>query len=186
MPVNNKQAPTIETGRLILRAKTVKEASEVHAYFNDDEVRMYLGGYPPTELNSIVGHIKRSRSNSSWSVVLKETGKVIGECDIHNIVDRYLGHVGYIMDRSYWGKGYMFEAMNEVVRHGFEVMNLGRLRADIDCMNLRSINLIKRLVFSLETTMEEVDFGGRVANVAYFSLKKSGLNNNLGGVENDK
>lgn len=38
----------------------------------------------------------------------------IGECTINRVVDGYLGELGYLFLREYWGKGYAAEAAQAV------------------------------------------------------------------------
>lgn len=163
-----KESQTIETERLILRARQEKDIPDMLEYFRDEEVRKYLGGYPPKDEHSIL-KIIRHRSPTEWAITLKANNKLIGECHINKITDNYLGEVGYILDRKYWGKGYATESVIAVEKHAIEVIKLKRLCATIDNENYRSKRLIEKLGFTFIAVLPEADFGGRIADIAYYS-----------------
>jgi len=162
--------PPITTERLVLRARHVSDAADTLAYFNDPAVRAYLGGYPPNTITPIRNHLKNMRRESatSWTVTLD--GRVIGECDLFHYVDGKMAHLGYILASPYWGRGLMREACEAVIRHGFEQKHLCRIRAQVDARNRRSSALLERLGFTYEACLPEADFGGRLADVCYYSL----------------
>lgn len=162
------EAPTIETKRLILRARKEKDIPDMLEYFTDEDVRKYLGGYPPKDEHSML-KIIRHRKQTEWAAVLKETNKVIGECHFNKIVDGYLGEVGYLYNKNYWGKGYASESVREIINYGFNVLKIKRISATIDNQNNRSIAFIERLGFEYVTLIPEADFGGRVADIAYYT-----------------
>ena len=53
--------------------------------FNTDDVRRYLGGYPPRDEHSMLRMV-RHRHTTEWAVTLRDTGAFIGECLIPKIV----------------------------------------------------------------------------------------------------
>ena len=95
MAKTKKEAPTIETKRLVLRRKKYDDIPDMMKMFNDDEVREFVGGHPPRDERSITRMI-RHRGETEWAVTLKDTGEYLGEIEIINIVDGYLGEIGYM------------------------------------------------------------------------------------------
>ena len=62
-----------------------------------------------------------------WGIELKETGKIIGSIGLIDDPKRQydlVKMIGYAMSESYWGQGIMTEATNEVLRFGFDELNL--------------------------------------------------------------
>lgn len=165
-----KEAPVIETQRLVLRRRTDKDIPRMVTALNHEEVRAYLGGYPPREAHA-VQKIIRARTATEWAVTIKGKDEYIGECTINKIVDGYLGEIGYLFLRRYWNKGYAAESVAAVVDFARDTLGLGRLSASIDAGNQRSIHLVEKLGFERVALLPEADFGGRVADVAYYSLK---------------
>ena len=168
--MKKKEAPQIETERLILRRKMQEDIPNMYKMFNDGEVTKYLGGYPPRDEHSMLKMVV-GRRETEWAVILKCSNEYIGECLIPKIVDNYLGEIGYLFLKEYWGKGYAFEAVSAIIKYSSEVLKLKRLFATIDDENIRSKKLIEKLDFKLEAVLPEADMGGRVANVAYYSRK---------------
>ncbi len=77
----------------------------------------------------------------------RETGIYIGECQLFDITDHYLGELGYYFRREYWGAGYAYEAAEAVCNYAGDVLKLGRLCANVDTANERSKRLLERLGF---------------------------------------
>jgi ribosomal-protein-alanine N-acetyltransferase len=169
--MSKREAPEIKTGRLLLRKKQEEDIPSMLRLFNNEEVREYLGGYPPRDERSMLRMVSR-RTETEWAVVLKETNSYIGECLISKIVDGYLGEIGYFFMREYWGFGYAAEAAEAVMAYAFNTLRLGRLYAEIDNRNERSKRLIERLGFTQAALLPEADFGGRVCDVAYYTRIK--------------
>jgi ribosomal-protein-alanine N-acetyltransferase len=162
------EAPKIKTERLVLRRRKEEDIPFMVKMFNTKEVRQYLGGYPPKEERSMLGIIRR-RNEIQWSVTLNNN--FIGEVALINVTDNYLGELGYIFMKEYWGKGYAYEAVNKIIDYSFNTLKLKRLCASIDNRNIRSKKFIEKLGFEYITLMPESNFGGRIADVAYYSKK---------------
>lgn len=163
-----KEAPKLETERLILRRRLEEDIPSMMKLFNDDQVRQYLGGYPPCDRHSML-RIIRYRTPVEWHVLDKKTGRYMGECGLNKVVDDYLGEVSYLFLPRYWGKGYAQEAMEAVISHCRDNLQLKRLCAMIDQKNERSRKLAEKLNFALVALIPEGDFGGRVADIAYYA-----------------
>ena len=163
-----KEAPILRTQRLILRRKTEKDIPFMLDLFNNDDVRRYLGGYPPRDEHSMLRMI-RGRRDTEWVAALVDTDEYIGECMLLKTVDGYLGEIGYYFRRNFWGLGYAEETAREIMRYSSETLHLKRLCATIDKNNARSRRLIEKLAFDLLAILPEADFGGRVADVAYYT-----------------
>lgn len=166
--MSKAEAPTLQTARLSLRRRREKDIPFMLDLFGNDEVRQYLGGYPPRDEQSMRYMIRR-RTSTDWVVALAENDEYIGECMLLKVVDNYLAEIGYYFRRSYWGCGYAEEAANAVISFCADTLKLKRLCATIDDGNERSKKLIEKLGFTWVALLPESDFGGRVANVAYYT-----------------
>ena len=62
------------------------------------------------------------------------------------------GVLGYKLDHDYWGQGYATEACEKMISLAFHEYDLHRLESYIMPSNERSINLIRRLGFTLAGT----------------------------------
>lgn len=141
--------------------------------YQDDEIRRYLGGHPPKD-GAMLAQLVRRRSPTEWAVTLRGEDLYIGECTINRVVDGYLGELGYLFLREYWGKGYAAEAAQAVLDYAAGKLRLGRMCACIDAANTRSVRLAERLGFERIAFLPEADFGGRVADMYYYAASCRG------------
>ncbi|WP_421377935.1 GNAT family N-acetyltransferase [Bacillus salacetis] len=163
-----KEAPEIQTERLILRPRAEKDIPNMLKMFNNDEVREFLGKNPPRDEQSMLEMV-RNRNETKWTVALKDTDEFIGDVMIPEIAESYLGEIGYRFMREHWGGGYAYEAVSAVIEHSKSTLNLKRLSATIDDKNMKSKKLIEKLGFTLVAVLPESNLRGRVADIAYYS-----------------
>lgn len=83
-----------------------------------------------------------------WAVTLKNAPQLIGTVVYWHIVkERDKAEIGYEMLPEYFGKGIMREALMEVIRFGFEDMQLKTIVAETRADNLRSVNALDKCGF---------------------------------------
>jgi ribosomal-protein-alanine N-acetyltransferase len=86
-----------------------------------------------------------------WGIEYKENGKFIGTIDFvwwqsaHKIAE-----IGYVISNDYWGKGLTTEAAKEVVKFGFEKMDLVRIQARCLVENLGSQRVMEKAGMTFE------------------------------------
>jgi ribosomal-protein-alanine N-acetyltransferase len=85
-------------------------------------------------------------------VVSKETGQVIGFLNYHHReVQNARLEIGYILARSFWGRGLASEAVSALLDHCFDDLQANRVEALIDPNNGASVRLAERIGFQLES-----------------------------------
>ena len=141
----------IETGRLVVRhfcsgdfeaLKAIMGKPEVmYAWehgFTDDETREWLER-----------QIARYRDDGYgyFAVVLKETGKLIGQAGLINaeVDGKPAVEIGYVFDDAVWGNGYALEAASACVELAFRRFGIAELYATIRPENAASVNLARKL-----------------------------------------
>ena len=116
----------IETNRLILRKMTYDDFDALYEIFSDAET---MAHYPaPFDRDKVMNWIKWNIDNYEkygfglWAVVLKETGKVIGDCGLtmQNIDNEILPEIGYHIHKNYQRNGYGSESARAVRDWAFE------------------------------------------------------------------
>ncbi len=157
--------PQLCTSRLLLRRLQAEDVCDVNEYACREEVSAYLGWAPHLNLQETKGYIeflqKRYRKglHSEWGIVLAETGKVIGTIGFTTVdITNACCELGYVLSSSYWGKGYMDEALQAVLRAAFEDLQANRVTLTILEENLPSIRFATRNGFRTE---------GREVNALY-------------------
>lgn len=101
----------LTTERLILRPWVETDAEDLYRYAKDDRVGP-IAGWPPHSSvdNSAIGSI----------------GLLIGARSDKEIPDTE-GEIGYWIGVPFWGKGLIPEATRELIRHGFEDLELDKI-----------------------------------------------------------
>ena len=155
--------PEIRTFRLLLR--------EV----NPSIVRQLFGQYPDAEISRLLGcrtgadwdffeqryrHFEtfdKKLSYRNWLLIDARDGGLIGDCGFHNWwIGQHKAELGYgIWDAAYRGKGLMAEAMQEVIRIGFETMGLLQMEAFVNPQNEASVYLLQKFGFKEEPKMSD-------------------------------
>lgn len=155
----------METDRLILREHTRQDAQAILEIFGDIEVMRHFGMKPVSSFSAaeqMIEYFERDREKNGlnrWAVVLKSEDAVVGSIFYTNIEKPYFrAEIGYLLNRGYWGRGIMREALEKIISFGFEQMDLNRIQALIAPDNRRSINLMERLGFDREGILREHNF----------------------------
>jgi len=156
---------TLETERLILRKYAQDDFDAVHSYASSVENTIYMPFGPNTEEQThefLDRSIKTTEENLVngyiFAIVLKETGKLIGGCEISPSGNKAIGDeasLGWIIHRDYWKQGYGTEMGKELLRFGFEELNLHRITANCDAENYGSYRAMERIGMRREGTFFE-------------------------------
>lgn len=149
----------LETKRLVLKILTEADTSEVLEYYLRN--KNYLSNWEPVrdkefytltyQQSQIANELILMREGRLFKVWISEKGdnSLIGSVALNNIV---LGafqscHLGYKLDEQKINKGYMTEALNEVIEYAFNELQLHRIEANIMPNNLPSIRVVEKLGF---------------------------------------
>lgn len=84
-----------------------------------------------------------------WIYKKEQPDRIIGSIGLSNLVrGAFLScHLGYRVDKDECNKGYMAEALKEVIAYGFNVLGLHRIEANIMPRNKASMKVIENLGF---------------------------------------
>ena len=81
-------------------------------------------------------------------VELRATGDLIGTCIVMNHdVPPQAAKLGYVLNRQYWGQGYMFEAMTAFIDYLHQQLKINTVQAIVEVGNTASIRLLDKLDF---------------------------------------
>lgn len=145
----------IETERLILRPWRETDLADFYEYASVDGVGQMAGWTPHQSMEeskailaSFVQHKK------TLALELKENGKVIGsvgleEMDPDPVTGELYGReIGYVLSKSYWGRGLMPETVRAVTDYCFRVLGLDYLTCGHFIQNEQSRRVIEKTGFS--------------------------------------
>lgn len=170
--------PALTTNRLFLRQIQPEDAEALFATFSDEETMKYYGLEPHHSLEDSRQLIQRQhhwyaqREGMRWGITLKGEDIVVGSCGFHHFgSDFRYAEIGYELNRVYWRRGIMFEAVSAILTYGFTELELHRIEATIDIANEASKGLLLKLGFTYEGNLRErYFFRDRFEDEHYFGL----------------
>ena len=156
----------IETARLLLRRMTEQDTGELLLVFSDPRVMASFGGelFDRTQMERWVRRNLEHQDKYGYglfSVILKESGILIGDCglehmEVHGVPEVELG---YDLRGDYWGRGFATEAAAAVRNFAIDVLGLPRLVSLIRPSNVASCRVAEKIGMLREI---EIDRGGHI------------------------
>lgn len=157
---NNSEDAVIETQRLLLREMTPDDAPALLKVFADAEaMRHYPAAFDEARMQASVTWNRRSyepRGHGLWSMVLRATGEVVGDCGLvrQQVEGVEEVEVGYHVRRDLWGQGLATEAALGCLRYGFTTLNCRRLVSLIHPLNMPSRRVAEKIGMTLQREVE--------------------------------
>lgn len=172
--------PRLQTERLVLReVHPSGDLDAMFALFGDPEVARFTDTGPLASVSEAqevidwISWIFEQRRGLRWALALRDDEQLmIGTCG-YNHWDRSTNsaEIGYDLARRHWGRGLMTEALQALVRFGFERMGLNRIEADVTVGNDASGRVLEKLGFTEEGVLRQRGFWkGRYHDLSMFSL----------------
>ena len=142
--------PIMETERLILREMEPSDLSALCAILRDEQTMYaYERAFSQEEaeawLDKQLNNYRRD-GFGLWAVVLKDSGKMIGQCGLtRQMADgREVLEIGYLFNRLYWSRGYATEAARACRGYAFDRLGAAEVFSIIRDSNLASMNVAIR------------------------------------------
>ena len=136
----------LRTDRLVLRRAQMDDVAAFDNIFRDPEAMRYWSFPPHVRLEQTrdwVASMVAGHTDGSDDFVITLDGAAIGKMGAYRLPD-----FGFLLSRDHWGKGYASEALAAFLTHRRAVDPGGRLTADVDPRNLRSLRLLERHGFT--------------------------------------
>ena len=153
----------METERVILRPWVETDAEDLFQYASHPEVGPAAGWAVHTSVEHSREVIKTVLSApETYAVVLKETGHPVGSIGLmvgkasHIALPETEGEIGYWIGVPYWGRGLIPEAVREIMRYGFEKLNLEKIWCGYFDGNIKSKRVQEKCGFQYQRTEENV------------------------------
>ncbi|WP_328589285.1 GNAT family N-acetyltransferase [Litchfieldia alkalitelluris] len=143
--------PIIDTERLYLRELKINDREAVFKHFAEEAVTKFMDISPCSGLLEAEEIIQFHLDDSGcrWGIFDKIEDTLIGTCGYHcwdsNSIAK--AEIGFDLSESFWGNGYMTEAIYPVIQFGFKQMNLQLIEATVVPNNEKSIKLLEKLGF---------------------------------------
>ena len=142
----------LETARLVLREVTEEDAAPIQAYRSDPAYpRFYDASHQtPDGVRQFISMLldwqrEQPRTKFQLAILVKETGSLVGNCGLR---ERSAGaaeaDIGIELAPAAWARGYAREAMDAILRFGFEERKLHRLWAELVGGNDAAVRLVDK------------------------------------------
>ena len=149
----------IETERLYLRKLNECDMDDLSLLLQDEKVMYaYEHGFSKEEVISWYNkQIERYNKYGFglWAVILKSTGKFIGQCGItyQEYKENLVYETGYLLKKEYWHKGYAIESAKACKDYAFNVLCADEVYAIIRTNNAPSIKVAIKNGMTLKDTI---------------------------------
>jgi RimJ/RimL family protein N-acetyltransferase len=151
----------IETERLTIRPFDPEtDAEAMLAVYGDPEVMRFIPGGHFRGLEIVKARLRTyaretdRRGFSSWAIVERESGRLIGDAGFGIFQPTRDVELGYTLARDAWGNGYATEAAGACLRAGLVHLGVPRVIALVDEENHASLHVAERLGM---TRLETID-----------------------------
>lgn len=153
----------LKTKRLIFRKWTSTDAEILYDYAKDPDVGPIAGWPPHKSVEESIAIIKNVLNGKEcYAICEKENGQVIGCIEL-----RLNGHtdmtdkddeceLGYWLGKPFWGRGYMPEAVKEILRHAFEDLKMSTVWCGYYDENSKSKRVQEKVGFHYHHTCDNV------------------------------
>ena len=169
----------LKTQRLVLRPWKESDAECLYHFAKNPKIGPIAGWPPHKNVEESLEIIKTIFSKKETYAITIED-KAIGSIALlfypntnHYWKDKGV-ELGYWIGEEYWGQGLTVEACQELIRHGFEDLNINKIYASFRDENHQSKRVLEKLGFKYYCDMENTDYSGKETHeIAMF------LENNL-------
>jgi RimJ/RimL family protein N-acetyltransferase len=163
-----------------LRAHESEDIPIAHSWFNDAEVRRYLGRQYPFSIAAVRERAmgQPEYKHALFAVETLLDGRLIGDVGLFAAYpEARAATLGIqIGDKSCWDGGYGTDTMRTVCRFGFEMMNLHRIELDVYAENARARHVYEKIGFRLEGCRRDAIFKyGRYHDLLVMALLEGEL-----------
>ena len=175
--------PEFESERLLFRKFLLSDAKDLLLIRSNDDVMRFMdvprhNSISDSEkLIQLIDESYKKESGIDWSIIEKHSNSFIGYIGFIRIFPEHCrAEIGYALKREYWGKGYMYETINRIVRFGFENMKLHSIEANVNPENERSKKVLEKIGFKKEAYFREnYLFDGKFLDSIIYSLLEKDL-----------
>jgi len=173
--------PELLTERLQLLPFDLSETAVFFGMRSKPSFMRYLGLHPMKKLEEAEKHIRmlmedfNTQKGIPWKICLKSNGKMIGYMGLWNLSYRHArSEIGFGIAEEFQSKGYGSEAMKAVLDYSFEKFQLHSIKADVDPLNIASVQLLVKNGFQKEAHFREnYFFNGEFLDSDFYCIIKS-------------
>ena len=169
----------LNTDRLILRPWKMEDALDMFEYARDGRVGPAAGWPVHKDLEESQRILSRFILEAdTYAMELRDGGKVIGSIGLHkripdlNLASLTQREIGYVLNPSFWGNGYMPEAVRRLLEYGFEELELDMIWCGHYDFNHNSRRVIEKCGFRYQfSRAKKLPFDNREVMELYYNIR---------------
>ncbi len=154
--------PVLTTERLVLREINHDDAEEMFRYRSDKRIMQFIHRPVMTSPDEAIPYIDKITNNHRnnegimWAITLKGEGKLAGTVGFWRMEkEHHRAEIGYMLGSNYQGKGIMQEALQTMIKFGFENMKLHSAEAHVNPVNISSVKVLEKAKLRREAHFKE-------------------------------
>ncbi len=172
----------LTTNRLKLRQWKETDSSDLYEYAKSELVGPNAGWQPHKNEEESKDIIKMFiKNNDTYVIVLRSENKVIGSIGLHDrkpditLSNLKQKEIGYVLNPNYWGNGFIPEAVNCLIKYGFNELNLDLIWCGHYDFNSNSKRVIEKCKFKyrFQKTGNVKLLDNKEGTTLYYSIFKS-------------
>ena len=178
-----KEFPVLTTERLMLSRPVEGDMQHIIHYLDSDKIYSENTAnipYPYKEadaeflIHEVVDKGFENETDFVFAIRNKENGLIMGLIGIHHWDKaNHKAEIGYWMGKEFWNKGYVTEAMTEVLAFGFKVLNLNKMFAVFFPHNPASGRVMEKSGMRQEAVLrQEIYKNGKFLDFVRYSILK--------------
>ena len=181
--IMKKEFPVLTTERLILSRPVEGDMQHIIHYLDSDKIYSENTAnmpYPYKEadaeflIHEVVDKGFENETDFVFAIRNKENGLIMGLIGIHHWdKTNQKAEIGYWLGKEFWNKGYVTEAMTEVLAFGFKVLNLNKMFAVFFPHNPASGRVMEKSGMKQEAVLkQEIYKNGKFLDFVRYSILK--------------
>lgn len=147
----------LETDRCMVRETTPEDVDTFYELYQHADITRYMEDlYPDKEqerayIREYIEKMYRYFEFGVWTVILKETGEIIGRAGFSVREGYELPELGYVIGVPWQGQGIACEICSAILRYGKEEFDFDCVQALVDSDNAASLALCRKLGFATKS-----------------------------------
>ena len=156
----------LRTQRCIVREMTPEDVDEFYEIYKEPSITAHMEGLYPERAQEI-DYIKKYIKNvyeffeyGLWTVVEKQSGKIIGRAGISWREETKAVELGYVIAKPFQRQGYAYEVCCAILKYAYDELEMKQVAAYIKKENEASRALCRKLEFELkgEITIRNTEY----------------------------
>ena len=152
--------PTIKTARLTLRPFTLQDAEPLYQILSIPGVLEYFPSPDAPDLERVKRLVQRQIDHWAdhdfgwWAVESQTNRELIGWCGLQYLPETDEIEIGYLLSKSYWGRGLATESATRGLDFGFKTLNIKEIVGIVHPENFASQKVLEKIGLEFQERTE--------------------------------